>query len=69
MFKKFIHSPHLSLFAGLVLLSTAGYEIWDSYGAAKMGAHHGMFFYGLVHIAKSVPEFKDGIKEIAEVVK
>ena len=26
MFKKILHSPHLSLFAGVVLLVTAGYE-------------------------------------------
>ncbi len=69
MLRKIIHSPYLSLLVGLVLLTTAGYEIWHSYEDAKVGAHHGMLFYSLVHIAKSIPDMKAGIKEVAAIVK
>ncbi len=69
MIKKVIHSPYLSLIAGLILLATAGYEIWHSFEESKVGAHHGMFFYSLVHIAKSIPSMKDGLREVAAVVK
>lgn len=69
MFKKILHSPHLSIFAGVVLLVTAGYETVITLDAFTLGAHHGVLFYSLIHIAKAIPELKEGIGQIEGIIK
>jgi hypothetical protein len=69
MFKKFLHSPHLSLFAGVVLLLTAGYETFTTLETFTVGAHHGILLFSLIHIAKAIPELKEGIGQIESIIK
>jgi hypothetical protein len=69
MFKKILHSPHLSLFAGVVLLVTAGYETITTLETLTLGAHHGILLYSLIHIAKAIPELKEGIGQIESIVE
>ena len=64
MLKKITASPWLNLLAGIILLITSGYEIWDSLGEATLGAHHGVFVFGLIQILKSIPEIMHGLDEI-----
>ncbi|MEJ6570100.1 MAG: hypothetical protein QNL80_14650 [Akkermansiaceae bacterium] len=66
MLKKIIQSPYLNLLSGLILLITAGYETWESFGEASIGAHHGILIFSLIHIAKSIPEVMHGLKELDE---
>jgi hypothetical protein len=62
MLKKIVQSAYLNLLSGLILLITAGYQVWESFEEASVGAHHGILFYSLVHIAKTIPEFMSGLK-------
>lgn len=66
MLRKITHSPYLNLLSGMILLITAGSEIWESFEEASLGAHHGIAFFGLVQMLKSIPEFFHGVKEIEE---
>ena len=66
MFTKFINSPYLSLIAGVALLVASGYEVWESFEEFSLGAHHGLFVYALVQVAKVLPEIIKGFKEIQE---
>lgn len=67
MFHRFINSPYLSLLCGLVLLVTAGIEIVRELDSPYIGAHHGIFFVGLVQIAKAFPEILHGLKEVTSL--
>lgn len=69
MFKKILHSPHLSIFAGVVLLLTAGYETFATLETFTLGAHHGVLFYSLIYIAKAIPKLKEGIVQIEGIIK
>jgi hypothetical protein len=69
MLKKIIHSPYLSIFAGVILLLTAGYETVTTLENFTIGAHHGILLYSLVHIAKAIPEIKEGVGQIESIIK
>jgi hypothetical protein len=69
MFKQILHSPHLSLFAGVVLLLTAGYETITTFETFSLGAHHGILLYSLIHIAKAIPELKEGLGQIESIIE
>lgn len=64
MLKKITQSPYLNLLSGLILLMTAGYETWDSFEQATIGAHHGILVFGLIQIVKAIPEITVGLKEL-----
>jgi hypothetical protein len=68
MLKRILHSPHLSLFAGVVLLLSAGYETITTLESFTLGAHHGILLYSLIHIAKAIPELKEGIGQIENII-
>jgi hypothetical protein len=69
MLKKITRSPYLNLLSGLILLTTAGYETWYSLEEATIGAHHGILVFGFIQIAKSIPEFMVGLKELDEATE
>lgn len=69
MLKKITQSPYLNLLSGLILLTTAGYETWDSLEEATMGAHHGILIFSLIQIAKAIPEIMVGLKELDEAAE
>ena len=63
----FMKHPWTTLVVGLILLGTSGYEVWVSFREAeeiKLGAHHGVFFYGLAHSLKSIPEIFEGAEQV-----
>lgn len=66
MLKAITHSPYLNFLSGLVLLITSGYETWISFGEGIIGAHHGILMFGVVHIAKSIPEIMHGLDELED---
>jgi len=68
MLKKITQSPYLNLFSGVVLLLTAGYEIWNTFGESIIGAQHGVAVFSLVQIAKSIPEIMHGLKEFEDAM-
>ncbi len=67
MLEKIVKSPYLNLLVGLVLLITAGYEIYESFEHGSVGAHHGIAFYALIHILRTLPEFMRGLEKIHQV--
>jgi len=69
MLKQITQSPYLNLLSGLILLMTAGYETWDTFEEATLGAHHGILIFGLIQIAKSIPEIMVGLKELDEATE
>lgn len=69
MLKKVVHSPYLNLFSGLILLLTAGWETWDKLGEFSLAAHHGVFVFSLIQLAKVIPELLHGLSEIHEATE
>lgn len=57
----------MNLLSGTILLITAGHEVWETFGEAGMGAHHGVAFFGLIQVLKSFPDIMEGFKEVIEV--
>ena len=66
MLEKTATSPYLNILAGIILISTAGYETWESIGEFKLGTHHGVLVFGLLQVLKGLPEALHGAKEISE---
>ncbi len=66
MLEKIAKSPYLNILAGIVLISTAGYETWESFDEFKLGTYHGVFVFGIIQLLKSLPEALHGVKEIRE---
>ncbi len=64
---KIAASPIVALLSGLILIYTSGSEIFDSMDdAAKIGAHHGVFFLGILQLFKSLPEIVEGTRKLSE---
>ena len=60
-------NPYLNLLSGVVLLVTGGFEIWEKMDMPTViGAHHGVVFFGLLQILKTLPELLHGVKELQE---
>jgi hypothetical protein len=66
MLKKIITNPYLNLTSGIILLLTAGFETWKTFGEGSIGAHHGILVFSLIHIAQTLPEIMHGFKELDE---
>lgn len=64
MLKKIAASPYLNFLSGIILLLTAGYEVWHTIETANLGSHHGILIFGLVQIIKSIPEIFRGVDEV-----
>ncbi|MGI1671314.1 MAG: hypothetical protein K6L74_13455 [Neptuniibacter sp.] len=66
MLKTIASSPYLNLFSGVVLIVTAGSEVFNTFNEGGLGAHHGVFLFGLIQIVKTFPEFFHAIEEFEE---
>lgn len=64
MLKKIIQSPYLNFLSGVILLITAGYEVWESFGETAVSATHGILVFSVVHIFRTIPEILHGLEEI-----
>jgi hypothetical protein len=67
MFASIVKSPYLNLIAGLVLLFTAGYEVYEAFEAGGVGMRHGVFVFALVNILQSLPEVLHGLDDLDKV--
>lgn len=63
MLKTIISSPYLNLLSGLVLMTTAGIEIFDTFNTAGIGSHHGIFVFGIIQALRSFPEIFHALEE------
>lgn len=63
---RIVHSPRLNLAMGIALMFTAAFEIFDialeDVFGFEVGAHHGLFLYGLAHVFKFVHHVFDGFE-------
>lgn len=66
MLEKITQSPYLNLLSGLVLLVTSAYETWHTIDHFSIGAHHGVLVFSVIQILKTLPEFVDGTRALAE---
>lgn len=66
MFRSILNNPYLNLLGALGLLFTAGYETWLSWEQAesRMALHHGVFLFGLINVAKLLPDLKDSLSSV-----
>lgn len=64
MLKTIVNNPYINLIAGMILLITASVEIYEAIEAPQLGIHHGIFFYAIVQILKSIPEILHGFDDI-----
>jgi hypothetical protein len=69
MLSRFIYSPWVNLFSGVVLLITSGYETWVSIDQYTLAVHHGILIFSLVHIIKALPDVLHGAKDIHAQIK
>lgn len=66
---RFVKNPYVNLLMGIVLMVTSGSEVWESLeeGAANhLGAHHGVFIFGLLHLLRQLPEFFEATEYMSE---
>jgi len=72
--KYLAYNPILNLISGLVLLASAGYEVFDILKETNeivlspgIGVHHGVFIFAIIHILKALPDVMEGLEELNEV--
>lgn len=64
MLKKIVNNPYLNFIAGIVLLLTTGVELFELESLGEVGGNHGIFFYSLLVVLKSIPEILEGLEDI-----
>ncbi|MBT5559772.1 MAG: hypothetical protein HOJ88_07750 [Proteobacteria bacterium] len=64
---KVANNRTLNLFAGLVLIGTAGYEIYEMV-EHSVGASHGVVLYGVVKSLSCLPEIVEGANDLNKKV-
>ena len=67
--KHIVENPYLNLVAGLILLLSSGYEIWETIEDPTLGSHHGIIIYALFQIIKCIPEILEGVHHIDKAKK
>jgi len=64
MLKKIVTSEYANLVIGVILLLTAGYEIYETFEESYFGTHHGIFAFSILQIMRAVTEIFHGLDEI-----
>lgn len=64
MFIKIVTSPWLNLVTGFILLFSAGYEVFQDLEQGNLGAHHGVLFFGVVHVLKTISTIGSNLQMI-----
>ncbi|WP_432696975.1 hypothetical protein ACQUQP_01040 [Marinobacterium sp. YM272] len=67
LMRRIAENPYLGLLAGVVLLATSGYEIVDRFDEHRLGAHHGLFVFSMIHILRALPEVVEGAEEVSKL--
>ncbi|MDX1489907.1 MAG: hypothetical protein R3332_01360 [Pseudohongiellaceae bacterium] len=63
---KILKSPYLSLTAAIVLLATAGFEVYEGLEEFHIGSEHGLFTFALFQILKVVPDIAEAADDLEE---
>ncbi len=63
--KTLSQNPWLNMLIFLVMLISAGNEIWQSIERFELGAHHGVFLYALVQCLKTLPDLFEPLESLA----
>lgn len=66
MLKRIAQSPYLNFLSGMILLLTAAYETWWSFGEVQIGVHHGVLVFSLIHLVRTFPDVMEALQEINE---
>ncbi|MBU1565114.1 MAG: hypothetical protein KJ630_05740 [Proteobacteria bacterium] len=66
LIKRVTANPYLNLISGLVLVSTAGYEVLTTLEEMAIGAHHGIALFGILQTVKAIPEIMCGFNDMEE---
>ena len=64
MLKQIVNSPYINFIAGIILLITAGVEVFVVVEESNLGGHHGVFLFAILHILKTIPEILHGLDGI-----
>ena len=64
LIKKLGQNPWLNMLIFVVLLISAGNEIWQSIQQFELGAHHGVFLYALMQCLKTLPDLFEPLKSL-----
>ncbi len=62
--KVFTLNPWLNMLVFLVMLISAGNEVWQSIQQFELGAHHGVFLYALVQCLKTLPDLFEPLESV-----
>lgn len=66
--RRVTRHPAMNFFIGVIFMVTGGVEIWRGLGAdltaATIGAHHGVFLFGLLNVLKNIPDLFEGLKYV-----
>ncbi|MGB0580613.1 MAG: hypothetical protein ACPGVU_12980 [Limisphaerales bacterium] len=66
-FHALLKHPWTTLIVGLILIGSSGYEVYEAFQEAeemKIGGHHGVLTYGIIHSLKAIPEIFEGAEEV-----
>jgi hypothetical protein len=61
---RLARNPYLNLLAGLVLLGTSGWEVFETLDEPSVGAHHGVLVFAIIQLVKIFPELFEGVKSV-----
>lgn len=65
--KSFAENVYVNLVSGLVLLTTAGYEIVRTLEEGEIGAHHGVALFAVLQTIKVLPHFVHGAEQVSKL--
>ena len=63
---KIIKNPWVDLIVGIALMLTSGWEVYESFETAELGAHHGMLLFSIAQILKVIPDVVEGVRAVNE---
>jgi hypothetical protein len=67
LLKKFTENAYVNLLSGLILLATSGKEIIETLDEGRIGTHHGVAIFALLHILQVFPEIVHGTEQAIKI--
>ncbi len=65
--KTIVENPYLNVLVGIIFLLSGISEVineWKEIEGVKLGAHHGVVLFAIMHILKTLPDFFEGMEYI-----
>ncbi|WP_216595972.1 hypothetical protein [Catenovulum maritimum] len=56
------------MFVALALVITSGYEVYESFEEANIGAHHGVFVFALFQMLKCIAVIGESVLAVDEAI-